>query len=126
MEFKFDGLDEPIALPDEYLTTRQYETLQRFVHNHEDEPEDFRYVRLALSDFLGSADFMERTDNLPMNPYNMKQWAAINDHLVALMSGSGKTGDTLTDEAINGPLERAETPTETSKRKPAKSAAKNG
>lgn len=110
MNFHFEGLDVPIALPDEYLSVVQYERLQRFLHQHAGEPEDFRFVRECLADLLGDPGFMGRTDHLPMNLHNMKQWEGINNHLAALLTGSGKVGDDITDGVVSGPL--PETPQE--------------
>ena len=44
MDFNFDGLDEPIVLPDEYFSVIQYERLERFLHKNSGEWEDFRFV----------------------------------------------------------------------------------
>ena len=111
MEFKLDGLDKPIVLPDEYMTVVQYERLQRYLHVHNDEPEDFRFVRECLAAFVGDPELLTLTNDLPLTTHNIGQWEGINDHLHALISGSSKTGDDLTNEAITGPLD--ESPTET-------------
>lgn len=104
MDFHFEGLDVPITLPDEYLSVVQYERLQRFLHKHAGEPEDFRFVRECLADFLGDPGFLARTDHLPMNLHNMKQWERVNNHLAALLTGSGKVGDDVTHGVVSGPL----------------------
>ena len=105
MDFNFDGLDEPISLPDEYFSVIQYERVERFLHRNSGEWEDFRFVRECLGEFLGDSEFLARTDNLPMNPHNRAEWEKINNHLASLFAGSRKIGDDVTDEAIAGPLE---------------------
>lgn len=121
MDFHFDGLQEPLALPDEWLTTRQFENMQRFLAANEGEPEDFRFIRECIAALLGDPEFVARTDDLPMNPRNVAQWEAVNNHLAELMMGSTKTGDDITDEVVNAPLEerapKGEAPSESTDEK---------
>jgi hypothetical protein len=112
MEFKLDGLDKPIILPDQYLSVIQYERLQRYLLAHKEEPEDFRFVRQCLAEFLSDPELLARTDDLMMTPHNLEQWEAINNHLAVLLTGSAKVGDDVTNEVVAGPLDEnlTETP----------------
>jgi hypothetical protein len=109
MDFNFDGLPEPIRLPDEYLSISQYERVERHLANHRDEPNDVRFVREFLAALLGQPDFLSRTDDLQMSPHNLAQWEALNNHMVAVLGRSKQKGDPEIDKGLSGdPL--AQTP----------------
>ena len=102
MEFKFDGLDEPFVLPDAYMTTIQYERLQRHLLTRNDEQEDVRSIREVLAAFLGADDLLANTDDLPMSPHNVEQWQKILDHIVFLSDTVKQIGDDITNEVVKG------------------------
>ena len=88
------------------------EQIVRQISAHKEEPEDFRFVRECLAEFLSAPELLARTNDLSMNPHNLEQWEAINNHLAVLLTGSGKIGDDVTNEVAAGPLDEnlTETP----------------
>ena len=113
MEFHFDGLDDPIVLPDEYLKVRQYQRLQKalVVHADLEKVDKFDHLRLCLTDTFDLPDLIEKTDDLDMTPHNRETWENIEEHIFKLVSAAKKIGDDETDEGLSDPL--VETPTET-------------
>jgi len=91
MDFNFDGLPEPIRLPDEYLTVRQYENFQRFAVSRGEVPEDGLYMREAIAAILEDPDFVKRTESLPMPRASQLEWSRLYAHLGMLATGKGKT-----------------------------------
>ena len=87
MDFTFDGLPEPIRLPDEHFTLRQFERFQHFVRQREEVPEDPRYMREVIGAILEDSDFIARTDVLPMSQRNIAEWNRLAEHLSLLVTG---------------------------------------
>lgn len=108
MEFKFDGLDTPIVLPDDVFTFAQYGKLQRFLLNHGDPlaKGDLDLLRAMLGELTNNPEFVSQTDNLPMNIHNRSEWEGISTHLERLATGSTHVGDSVVNEVESVPLER--------------------
>ena len=87
MDFNFDGLPEPIRLPDEHFMLRQFERFQLFVRQRDEVPEDPRYMREVIGAILADADFVPRTDALPMSQRNIAEWNRLAEHLSLLVTG---------------------------------------
>ena len=111
MDFNFDGLPEPIVLPDEHFTLRQFERFQLFVRQREDVSEDPRYMREVIGAILEDSEFVTRTDAVPMSQPNIAEWNRLAQHLSLLVTGGKR-----------GPLVKA--PAKTRKRKRSASTRK--
>ena len=113
MEFKFDGLDEALVLPDQYLKVRQFQRLEKAlrVHDHLKKEDYFDYMRLCISDAFESREFIEKTDELDMTPHNSEEWEKLEAHLVLLYSAKNKIEDDDTKEVADIPLDKSETET---------------
>lgn len=105
MEFKFHGLENPIVLPDEYLNATEYERLQYFTLKTDVAPASAGYVRGAIAAILEDEGLVALTNELNMTKHNIKIYEELNFHLTLLLSGTGKNGDDVIDEVIQGEAE---------------------
>ena len=112
-EFKFDGLDAPLVLPEKYLTAEQWEDCLRFFTN-----EKIEEVNLTdLATLRKITVMLMKTDadlgSLPMTPHNLKTFMAMYNCVGDLISSAMGVGD----EVVNEEIKKDVAPPKTRKRK---------
>ena len=90
MDFIFHGLDDPIRLPDDYLTLRQFERFTAHVRAQGVETEDPHYMRELIGVVLEDPELCVRTDSLPLDAHNAQEWNRLAEHFGMLISGGKK------------------------------------
>ena len=117
MEFKLEGLDAPLVLPDEYLTVAQVEQGYRALVT--DGKTQFDISDPATGRMLTQAIVGDSVDlaSLPASPANMKQLFSMYGLVGELFAKSMNMGDDIIQEVEAKKDESVETPKKPVKRK---------
>lgn len=110
MEFKLDGVEQAIVLPDEYLTVKQWEDCLRYFKGaqlEELEFDDLGTLR-AICQLLLEKDV--ELAGLPMTKNNLDVLMKMYAHMGNLLSEAMSLGDESVDEAVKSVEEKTPTP----------------
>lgn len=100
VEFKLEGLDKPLVLPDEYLTVKKWEECLRFFTKANIKELDFEDLS-TLREMTGLllAEPIDLGD-IPMTPNNLNTLLKVYNHVGTLLSGAMSYGDEVIDDQV--------------------------
>lgn len=100
VDFKLEGVDKPVSLPDEYLTVRQWEDVLRFFVKQGLEEVDF--TDMAILRQIAGVMLPEGVDlgDIPMTKTNFQTLVKLYEHVGKLVGNAMTFGDEVIEEAV--------------------------
>ena len=116
VDFKLDGLETPVSLPDEYLTVEQFEKITRHLSKSRLQDADFQDLGVLreITEVIIQGDASLK--DLPMTRNNFAVLVQMYNHVGTMMSAASVYGDELVDGVIKKG-QPDETPARTQKKR---------